>query len=70
MSVTYEYFGPHGERRTAVQDEREGAQRIGERVMVGFPCVHRYTESPDGGLVTVVYFQAEVTGSVWALYYT
>jgi hypothetical protein len=69
MSVTYEYFGPHGERRTVELDESQAAKQIGDRVMVGFTCIQRHTESPDGSLVMVVYFQSEVTGSVWALYY-
>ena len=68
MSVKYEYFGPHGERRSVEMDDREGAQSIGERVAVGFPCVHRRAESPDGSPVTVVYFQSDVTGAVWAVY--
>lgn len=69
MSVTYEYFSPDGGRRSDSLTDQEGAQRIGQRVMVGFPCVHRYVDAPDGSLVTMIYFQSEVTGSVWALYY-
>jgi hypothetical protein len=70
MSVTYEYFGPHGGRRTVELNESQASQRIGERVMIGFTCIQRYTESPDGTMITVVYFQSEITGSVWALYYS
>lgn len=67
--MRYEYFGPQGQRRSIEYTDSSGYRRIGERIATGFDMWQRFEESPKGELVTIVAFQSEVTGKVWALYY-
>ena len=66
----YEYFGPQGQRRTKILAAPVAARSIGERAMMGFPLVQRHVRTPtDTPDVSLVYFQSEATGVVWAVYY-
>lgn len=67
--VQYEWFGPDGQRRSSAYDEREASSSIGNRVTIGFPVSQRHFESPSGESVWVVFFQSDVTGDVWAVYF-
>jgi hypothetical protein len=67
--MRYEYFGPDGRRRSETYDDQTAAQRIGERVMIGFDMTHRYVDAPDGSVTSVTYFQSEITGNAWAIYF-
>lgn len=64
-----EYFGPRGQRSSRVLAQRAGALEIGERVMLGFDMIHRRVETPDGETLSVTYFQSDIKGDVWALYF-
>ena len=69
--IHYEYFGPNGERRSQVLDESQAAKQIGGRALIGFTVVQRYVGTrPDAEDVSLLYFQSEVTGKVWAVYYS
>lgn len=65
----YEFFGPIGGRRSVEMTEEDALRSIGERVANGFESHVRFLESPDGKFVTVVWFQSDVLGEVWAVYH-
>lgn len=67
--ITYEYFGPDGERDTRRMTQERAAQTIGERVLVGFDVVTRYLEDRTGGHYRITYFQSDITGKVWSIYH-
>lgn len=67
--MQYEYFGRNGDNASRTISEDQAIRSIGLRVLVGFPVTSRTVEAPDGRYVGVTYFQSEVSGNVWALYY-
>ncbi len=67
--MQYEYFGPQGQRRSEMLADPLAEKRIGERVVIGFDVVHRHLEDVKGEPFTLVYFQSDITGKVWAVYH-
>lgn len=67
--MRYEHFGHDGQRRSEEIDERDAALVIGQRALAGFKVVQRFVETPDGESVFVTYFQTDILGNVWALYF-
>jgi hypothetical protein len=67
--ISYEYFGPWGQRRSEVIDYDRAARMIGNRVLIGFPFFQRHIETPSGETLLVAYFRSDITGKVWALYF-
>lgn len=71
MKIQYVYFSPDGSRREQVLSYERARKMIGDRVLTGFEMVARYVDCQDGSdAMTIVYFQSDVTGRVWALYYS
>lgn len=66
--MQYEYFGPQGERRSREFTDQEAAESVGDRVICGFDVVQRDINA-RGQQLQIIYFQSEVTGKVWALYF-
>lgn len=65
----YEHFSPQGERKSGLITEEEASAMIGRRVLTSFPVVQRFVRDPEGDHFFLTYFQSDVTGSVWAVYY-
>lgn len=65
--MQYEHLGD--KRRSVTLSELEAAQMIGGRILCGFDVVQRWVRSRSGQRVQVTYFQSEITGKVWAVYF-
>lgn len=67
--MQYVHVDPDGNVTEREITQEAAILQIGERVMIGFPLVQRYVEGLDGSTTSVNYFQSDVTGRIWALYY-
>ena len=68
--IEYVYFAPdaNSAHTSKITDER-ARQMIGDRVLMGFDLVQRGFTDRDGKWLSLSYFQSEITGHVWAVYY-
>lgn len=67
----YVYIDPDVSVRPLVRDlpDKVAKQHIGQRVGTGFPVVQRFVMDRHGELFSLVYFQSDADGHVWAIYY-
>lgn len=65
--IQYEHIG--GNRRSATMTDIAAEASIGGRIMSGFECWQDYVVDPNGHKFSLVVFQNEVTGNVWAIYF-
>lgn len=66
----YVYFAPDADSARVSELTRERAARmIGDRILMGFGLVQQGFTDRDGEWVFLSYFQSEITGHVWAVYY-
>lgn len=69
--MQYVYFAPGSvtATRTVELSEPEAERVIGNRVLLGFHVVQQCFQTPSGEYAAMIYFQSEVTGSIWAVYH-